>query len=212
MSTTPNETKKNLPTFYRLPINFNAAVEPALTKELSTKKNIPLWQNNLPAKIGTIIHTILQYMRSPLQHPSEIAIKNLCAFYDIYTKDVSIVEEKINQCLDKIKDSSRAQWILKHTHEDAMSEYAITLRNHEEFQSFSIDRTFIDQGIRWIIDYKTSEPALHESIEKFIFREKQNYQQQLENYAKYFKNSTHPIYLGLYFPLIDEWCEWCYKK
>ena len=47
-----------------------------------------------------------------------------------------------------------------------------------------IDRTFVDEsGVRWIIDYKTSD---HQGgdIENFFESERERYQEQLERYAR----------------------------
>ena len=48
-----------------------------------------------------------------------------------------------------------------------------------------VDRTFYDEasGIRWVIDFKTSEPAEGESLSSFEAREHALYGPQLENYA-----------------------------
>ena len=53
-----------------------------------------------------------------------------------------------------------------------------------------IDRTFIDEnGVRWIIDYKTSE---HEGadLENFLEQEKERYREQLERYARLMSSGT----------------------
>ena len=60
-----------------------------------------------------------------------------------------------------------------------------------------IDRTFVDEaGVRWIIDYKTSD---HEGgdLENFLEAEKERYQEQLERYARLmFQQDDRPIRLG----------------
>jgi ATP-dependent exoDNAse (exonuclease V) beta subunit len=71
-----------------------------------------------------------------------------------------------------------------------------------------IDRTFIDAGVRWIIDYKT---GAHEggSVEEFIEREKERYRPQLERYEKLLRLSgeTREIKKGLYYPALSKWAE-----
>ena len=72
-----------------------------------------------------------------------------------------------------------------------------------------IDRTFCDaNGIRWIIDYKTSSHEGSDS-EEFLDREQVRYRYQLNQYAALMREIDHrPIKLGLYFPLIGGWREW----
>ena len=84
----------------------------------------------------------------------------------------------------------------------------------------AIDRTFIDdEGVRWIIDYKTS---VHEGADTdaFLNNERERYRAQLERYAALMSASGAPqgdllrgaqrIRLGLYFPLLAGWRAWDY--
>ena len=93
-----------------------------------------------------------------------------------------------------------------------------------------IDRTFVDEeGVRWIIDYKTSR---HEGgdIAAFFDNERERYRGQLERYARLMRAGSAPqedslrsvpqgdllrsaqrIRLGLYFPLLGGWREWNYE-
>jgi ATP-dependent exoDNAse (exonuclease V) beta subunit len=78
-----------------------------------------------------------------------------------------------------------------------------------ELVNVILDRTFVDQdGVRWIIDYKTSR---HEGgdLDEFFDMQQQRYQGQLERYARLMNNmEQRPIRLGLYFPLLKGWREW----
>jgi len=70
-----------------------------------------------------------------------------------------------------------------------------------------VDRTFIDDGVRWIIDFKTSE---HEggNLAAFLDEQQRRYSDQMERYAKILAALGIPVKVGLYFPLLDEWREW----
>jgi hypothetical protein len=71
-----------------------------------------------------------------------------------------------------------------------------------------LDRTFVDRrGTRWIVDYKTSA---HEGagLEGFLDNECERYRPQLERYRQLFAGlEDRPIQAGLYFPLLQRWCE-----
>ena len=117
---------------------------------------------------------------------------------------VNRVIRAVNQTLT----SERGRWIL-HGHSDARSEWPIDGRIGENLISGTIDRMFRDeQGRLWIIDFKTSE---HEGgdIESFLNEEQRRYSTQLENYGTLVgRLARGPIWLGLYFPLLDGWLEW----
>jgi hypothetical protein len=77
------------------------------------------------------------------------------------------------------------------------------------FLNVSLDRTFVDdQGVRWIIDYKTSA---HEGTgrDAFLDSERERYRAQLDRYARLMARiDARPVRLGLYFPLLNGWREW----
>jgi hypothetical protein len=60
------------------------------------------------------------------------------------------------------------------------------------------------QGEQWIVDFKTSR---HEGagLEQFLDEERKRYEPQLSSYA----TALGPSRLGLYFPLLRGWREWC---
>ena len=71
------------------------------------------------------------------------------------------------------------------------------------------DRSFIDEhGVRWVIDYKTSQ-HVGGGLEEFLEREVERYRPQLQRYAMLAqKFGPEPVRVGLYFPLMRAWREW----
>ena len=84
----------------------------------------------------------------------------------------------------------------------------MTLFSENRFIRNSIDRTFVENETRWIIDYKTGR---HEgkSLESYLNTEAERYQPQLRRYETLLKEYGEklPIRKALYFPLIKEWIE-----
>ena len=106
-------------------------------------------------------------------------------------------------------EDQRGQWVLSDAHGDQHCEYALSGVLAGALVNVVMDRTFIDdEGIRWIIDYKTS---VHEGggLTAFLDAEHQRYRPQLERYAALMAlMDARPIRLGLYFPLMQGWREW----
>jgi ATP-dependent exoDNAse (exonuclease V) beta subunit len=70
-----------------------------------------------------------------------------------------------------------------------------------------IDRSFVEQGERWIIDYKTGEHRGGD-LEGFLRSEADRYRPQLQRYrAALALSDPRPIRTALYFPLIDRFLE-----
>ena len=71
-----------------------------------------------------------------------------------------------------------------------------------------IDRMFVADGVRWIVDYKTGDHG-GGSVEEFLDSEQQRYSAQLERYGRIVAaQSAEPVMLGLYFPLLQGWRHW----
>jgi ATP-dependent exoDNAse (exonuclease V) beta subunit len=71
------------------------------------------------------------------------------------------------------------------------------------------DRSFVDEhGVRWVIDYKTSQ-HVGGGLEEFLEREVERYRPQLQRYAMLAQRlGPEPVRVGLYFPLMRAWREW----
>jgi ATP-dependent exoDNAse (exonuclease V) beta subunit len=70
-----------------------------------------------------------------------------------------------------------------------------------------LDRTFVEDGTRWIIDYKISSHGGGD-LEGFLINEAERYRDQLRRYKSAVAvTETRPIRTALYFPLLDRFCE-----
>ena len=102
----------------------------------------------------------------------------------------------------------RGRWLLGGDHLAAKCEFPITGLADGELVNGRLDPAFVDrQGTRWIVDYKTSA---HEGagLEDFLDNECERYRPQLELYRQMFAGlEDRPIQAGLYFPLLQRWCE-----
>jgi ATP-dependent exoDNAse (exonuclease V) beta subunit len=106
------------------------------------------------------------------------------------------------------------RWLISSEQVDAHSE--LSLWDRETQRELIIDRTFIDRssGVRWIVDYKSSQPHQDEPIADFTERESRKYQSQLEKYrdlmASYDESKGHNVStmrMALYFPRVSALAE-----
>ncbi len=218
---TENIIKNNKPILYqRLPADYQP---PELEDKLTNLKNSNesggvveyQWAGITSIHIGTLIHEIIfklaEQGRSAVRDKSQVWRNRLLAL-GIDTDQLDSAMQRIQQAVDNLLEDERAKWILQRSHRVQRNEWQLTSQTAEfHLENKIIDRTFIDEnGIRWIIDYKTSS---HEggNIDDFLDSEQARYCSQLENYAQILrKNEENPIKLGLYFPLLAAWREWSY--
>jgi ATP-dependent exoDNAse (exonuclease V) beta subunit len=118
------------------------------------------------------------------------------------TRIVRRTATAIENCLA----SERGRWILE-PHEQSCCEYALTTVTGGLTRSMVLDRTFVDDGVRWIIDYKTSSHG-GGNLEGFLNNEADRYRDQLKRYRQAVAmNESLPIRTALYFPLLDRFLE-----
>jgi ATP-dependent exoDNAse (exonuclease V) beta subunit len=175
------------------------------------------WASETIRHVGSVVHRTLQLIgregaaRWPLPR-----IEALAPGFRLALARQGVPEEKLDQAVQRVHEALRrtlsdakGAWLFDPKHSEAKSEYALTLIEHGKPVTSIMDRSFVDaNGIRWIIDYKTST---HEGggLDAFLDREQERYRGQLERYATVLgKLETRPIRLGLYFPLLGGWREW----
>ncbi|MBV1911561.1 MAG: UvrD-helicase domain-containing protein [Kangiellaceae bacterium] len=94
-------------------------------------------------------------------------------------------------------------------HQEAQSELVI----HKSLLSGAflkriIDRTFVYEGVRWLVDYKSAMPLAAEDESTFIKREVELYRAQLDEYVALVQAmESRPLKAGLYFPMIQHFEE-----
>lgn len=114
---------------------------------------------------------------------------------------------RIMECLEKVLQDPVGRWILK-DHHQGQCEYALTGMVDGNLVQGIMDRTFVDeQGVRWIIDYKSGE---HQGgdLERFLDQERERYREQIQRYIRLMQaRESRKIRAGLYFPLLQAWRE-----
>jgi ATP-dependent exoDNAse (exonuclease V) beta subunit len=165
------------------------------------------WVGESLRHTGTVVHAFVQRMKGVDDPgPDGPAIRRALMHAGVSPLDLEEAAQRVRQALARIRASRRGRWILE-PHEDSHSEYAVTGVVNGEVVRGLVDRTFIDNGVRWIIDFKTSE---HQGgkLEEFLDEQQRRYRDQMERYASILAPLGNPVRLGLYFPLLDEWREW----
>jgi ATP-dependent helicase/nuclease subunit A len=166
----------------------------------------------LSAVIGTVLHRQLQWVSEQYSEPfvvptnwQEITRSQLLSYHHFKSSaELDLAVEKVVKGLNNTLNDPFGKLILTVSN-SANSELVL----HKKLEDGSvltriIDRTFIHQGKRWVIDYKSSQPEKGESVSDFVAREKQAYYLQLSDYFKMFvKLGKEPVIAGLYFPMIS---------
>jgi ATP-dependent exoDNAse (exonuclease V) beta subunit len=179
------------------------------------------WAGFTARHVGTIVHECLRRIAAEgVEHWSAARLDSLRPALARRAQRLGLVgvvgAEAATQVFDALASAitdPRGAWILSGRHRQGAAEQRVTGVVDGRIVQAIIDRSFIDdEGIRWIIDYKTSTHA-GGAIETFIDSECERYRPQLDRYAALL-GAAHPepIRVGLYFPLLLQWREWPWRQ
>jgi ATP-dependent exoDNAse (exonuclease V) beta subunit len=174
------------------------------------------WAGERARRVGVVVHAFLQRIaEGGLAEWTEARVRSLrpvlqtaLANQGVGPDDMQDALLRAEQALIAAVASDRGRWILKER-PGARNEFPLTGFVGEDLSSFIIDRTFVCDGVRWIIDYKTGSREGGDP-EAFLDNERVRYREKMQRYAEIFRSmdSSLPIRLGLYYPLMNGWREW----
>jgi ATP-dependent exoDNAse (exonuclease V) beta subunit len=114
--------------------------------------------------------------------------------------------ERVIALLTRTLASERGQWLLRRREAGDACEWRLTQPDGSGLRQHIIDRSFIEAGVRWVIDYKTGG---HEGgdTDAFIAAKRAEYAPQLERYAALLVHAGLPVRRALYFLDLDRFEE-----
>ncbi len=189
-----------LPSLYHLPIEFYQ--QPPLSVRPNSS---PLMiANHAPRLIGIVAHELLQWIcdnhpTSVTEIPWELANHQLKTM-GFKANEFHAAKEQLHEQLTQFFNDPIGQWLIC-SHQNERNEYELLVNDQHAVTTKIIDRTFCENGIRWIIDFKTG----HEDKAT-----QERHHQQVNDYARLFANrdTDVPIRCGLYYLASNHWVAW----
>jgi ATP-dependent helicase/nuclease subunit A len=188
----------------------------AVSVALALRDETPVfdWAGETARRVGSLVHAELQVL--DLERIDEDAIRarephfrRWLALQGVPADRLQDAGERVISALLAVQRDARGRWILQKGYRDDFREHALSGLWQGEVVRVVFDRSFIDeQGVRWVIDYKTSQ-HMGGGLEEFLDREVERYRAQLQRYAALARKlGPEPVRVGLYFPLMRAWREW----
>jgi ATP-dependent exoDNAse (exonuclease V) beta subunit len=171
------------------------------------------WAGETARRVGTLVHAELHTM--DWSHTDERTIlarqdhfRRWLTLHGVPADRIEHATVRVLDALLAVRRDPRARWILDSGYRDDFREHALSGPWQGEIARVVFDRSFIDDGVRWVIDYKTSQHQ-GSGLTQFLDREVERYRPQLERYGRLARKlGPEPVRLGLYFPMMGAWREW----
>ncbi len=165
--------------------------------------------------IGTVVHFAMEALAQLPELPAHAPE----AHYKVWRaalQEAGLHGQALDEALQRVLASvgnclqpgGKGRWLLSPEHQDARNEWPITCVEEGVPCNIVVDRTFVerDSGIRWVVDYKNSEPESGENIEEFAARESAQYLDQLRRYWRALSQlGDEPVRAALYFTALGLW-------
>lgn len=173
------------------------------------------WAGQTAVHVGTVVHRHLQLLaehgagawNAAAIRGNAAAFRRELELLGVERAELPAAAARVIAALSAAIEDQHGRWVLaKHDH--ARSELRVTVAAGDRLEHLRIDRTFVADGVRWIIDFKTSA---HEGgdVQTFLDSEVERYRAQLERYASALAAiDARPVKLGLYFPLLKTLRTW----
>lgn len=162
-------------------------------------------EDRAAADVGTLVHRYLEFIAKdgpeawPLARiqklPSSMRAWFLGRGYTPQAATELVAE--VLQHLQTTLESGDGQWLLR-AREEGGCEMALSSGAGQIADSHVIDRTFVDDGMRWIIDYKTTH-AVSGADPAQLRAAACEFREQLDRYAALFAASGLPVKTGVFF-------------
>ena len=175
------------------------------------------WATNAASGVGTVLHSWLQYnganvLNVQIDQAQLSAWRTELVALRVPDTHIEYAVRNLKQAVENIKVDTQAHFIFD-TYEIEKNEYALSALDGGVVKKSIIDRTFVDdEGVRWIVDYK-STPTKNKDLQAFAQEQvKMRHQNQLERYGELMSEiDNRPIQLAVFFPLIKQLVSWPYK-
>jgi ATP-dependent exoDNAse (exonuclease V) beta subunit len=207
---TTQESVQTLPRLVRLAHPVQSAtlrIPPGAIKEDAGNNTLATLEegHSLEAHVGTLVHRHLELIaKDGLNAWLQRDIRQLWPRFQHWLKQQGHDDDAAKAGADKVArhlgttlQSEAGRWLLS-PHQDVSSELALTVSDNGAIRAKVIDRCFIDQGVRWVVDYKTAEPD-GDASSTFLTTQIDRYQEQLKGYSDLMGKPQEPVHCALFF-------------
>jgi ATP-dependent helicase/nuclease subunit A len=171
------------------------------------------WVGPAARAAGTLVHGELERFAAT-GLPDATALPARAGFFVTRLRELGIDAQQaqrlaadIVEKLQRMVRDPRAHWLFSPSQVEARSEWRLSGVVEGQLRNAVIDRSFVAEGCRWVVDFKTSTHA-GAGLEQFLQSEMERYRPQLELYRTLASRAgPQAVRAALYFPWLGEFRE-----
>ena len=203
----------------RLPLTFAGPAMPealhwnSQQHKVSDEEHRFEWVGDLLPRVGVVAHRFLQ--RIALEGPSHWDARRLLSVRPaisaallragVMRGELEQGTVRVAEALSRTLEDERGRWLLS-PHAEHRCEFAVSAVIEGRLEHVRVDRTFIEDGTRWLIDYKIAE-QLGGDPGRFVRMQVDKYRPDMQRYVRVLRAfDPRPVRCALYLPLLGEFC------
>ena len=169
------------------------------------------WADAIAAAVGTVAHRLLakiaadglaQWDERRLQREHDRIIAEL-GTEGLEPSVRAGAAQRVAAVIARTLSDPRGRWLFDPAHVDARSEWALAGDDEGRIVHVVVDRSFIADGRRYVVDFKTGV-HLGGNAASFLREEFKRYRPQLDRYARIVGAlERRPVRIALYHPLVE---------
>ncbi len=200
--------------WHRLPIAKLAAISAPLRAASQAAQHGGFDPHNaVQRQLGIELHRLLERLASTADEQRGALIDSACQLWQqrLEQSDDEFERAALARLIaaaQRLASCGRLAWLLS-DHPEAACELALNHRDGSgRLRSSIVDRTFVVDGERWIVDYKSALPQPDEPEAAFYQRQTTEHSDQLARYGELFAQlDGRPQRRAIYFALFGGWLE-----
>ncbi len=198
---------ERLPSGYAPPV-ADTGLPPRAAGGTAARETPPFdWVQERTRVVGTLAHRLLARRADGPWDEARVAalaprVRADLASAGFATDEVEPFAQRVLDVVRRTLADPRGRWLFDPSHAEARSEWALAGVEGGEIVHIVVDRTFVADGERWIVDFKT---GAHEGgdADAFLDSEASRYLAQLARYARIVGAlDPRPVRVALYHPLV----------
>jgi ATP-dependent exoDNAse (exonuclease V) beta subunit len=203
----------------RLPLTFAVPAMPEALQwnssrhEVSDEEHRFEWVGDLLPRVGVVAHRFLQHIA--LEGPSHWDARRLLSVRPaisaallragVMRGELERGTVRVAEALSRTLEDERGRWLLS-PHAEHRCEFAVSAVIEGRLEHVRVDRTFVEDGTRWLIDYKIAE-QLGGDPGRFVRMQVDKYRPDMQRYVHVLRAfDPRPVRCALYLPLLGEFC------